>query len=139
VTQDGNVDANLLVPSSSAYFNAVALGVVRSFQSDPMLQFPPGSKRRIIEGSCGFIEPPTIKPTLEVLQRLQGREFTLGQIQQLQKLSGEQIDKLLGMSSEQTVHMIKMTPEQICDLGKLPAEQFDQTLESWTQEAKASQ
>jgi hypothetical protein len=43
------------------------------------------------------------------------------------------------MSSEQTVHMIKMTPEQICDLGKLPAEQFDQTLESWTQEAKASQ
>jgi len=55
VTNDRKVtDVTLMQESSNPVFNTLVTGVIKSMSNEPVLQFPPGSKRLRVEMSATF-------------------------------------------------------------------------------------
>ena len=55
VSRDGQIgNVAVLQKSSSPMFNAMLLGVVKSMNGNPVLQFPPGSRRQYVEKTGTF-------------------------------------------------------------------------------------
>lgn len=55
VTRDGRiVNARILQGSSSIMFNTMLVGVINSLNGNPILQFPPGSRRQFVEKGGTF-------------------------------------------------------------------------------------
>lgn len=86
VAYDGRIgNVRILQQSTSPIYNAMLLGIVTSIQGDPVLQFPPGSKRKMVEktgtftwnyGQSGFKytmgDKETVKETIPGGQRPMG-------------------------------------------------------------------
>lgn len=95
VARDGRIgNVRVLQPSQSAPFNAMLLGVVNSMTNNPVLEFPPGSRRNYVEktgtftwnyGNQGFRYTKNDKETVQ--QKGPGQQMqNMGQPMQQQQM-----------------------------------------------------
>lgn len=121
VSRDGQIgNLTVIQKSSSPMFNAMLLGVVKSMNGNPVLQFPPGSRRQYVEKTGTF--------TWNYGQ--QGFKYTTGDQERIKQSGGQpRQNQNPPMQQMQQFNQMQQQPMQQMQQQFSPMQQMQQPMQ----------